>query len=393
MGLVAGPSLLPVPPSSSDMARKANAKRAGVGRRGAATAGTMSGVVRTATRAGSASADGTTQFMKKAASLDLLNGVSEKELTTIVKDLLFLEGVKKELRGILKRNPSEEEWARAISMDAGTFVERLEAGQRAKAMMLKANYRLVISICKKYLNKGIALEDLIAEGMQGLLRGVEKFDPTKGFRFSTYAHWWIRQAVTRSLSDESRTVRLPAHMIELLGRIQTAKADLIDELGTEPSTADIAKRANMTAERVKEILDLVRPTSSLDAPAGGDDDGMATMKDMIEDTRSSADEVLEEAMLRKDLTKIIMDLPEREATVIRLRFGLDGEVETTLEDIGAMIGLTRERIRQIEAKAVRMLRLKQREAMSVLHDYSSSSLASYGVELASRKSQGTNKTG
>ena len=187
--------------------------------------------------------------------------------------------------------------------------------------------------------------------------------------------------------------RLPAHMIELLGRIQTAKADLIDELGTEPSTADIAKRANMTAERVKEILDLVRPTSSLDAPAGGDDDGMATMKDMIEDTRSSADEVLEEAMLRKDLTKIIMDLPEREATVIRLRFGLDGEVETTLEDIGAMIGLTRERIRQIEAKAVRMLRLKQREAMSVLHDYSSSSLASYGVELASRKSQGTNKTG
>jgi len=182
-------------------------------------------------------------------------------------------------------------------------------------------------------------------------------------------------------------------MIELLGRIQTAKADLIDELGTEPSTADIAKRANMTAERVKEILDLVRPTSSLDAPAGGDDDGMATMKDMIEDTRSSADEVLEEAMLRKDLTKIIMDLPEREATVIRLRFGLDGEVETTLEDIGAMIGLTRERIRQIEAKAVRMLRLKQREAMSVLHDYSSSSLASYGVELASRKSQGTNKTG
>lgn len=182
-------------------------------------------------------------------------------------------------------------------------------------------------------------------------------------------------------------------MIELLGRIQTAKADLINELGAEPSTVDIAKRANMTPERVNEILELVRPANSLDAPAGGDDDGMTTMKDMIEDGRASADEVLEEVMLRKDLSSIIKDLPEREANVIRLRFGLDGEVETTLEDIGTMVGVTRERIRQIEAMAVRKLRLKQREAMSVLQEYSSSSLTSDGVELASRKSQGTNKTG
>ena len=269
---------------------------------------------------------------------------------------------------------------------------RLEAGQEAKAMMLKANYRLVISICKRYQNKGIALQDLIAEGVQGLLKGVEKFDPSKGFRFSTYAHWWIRQAVTRSLSDQGRTVRLPAHMIELLGKIQNAKTALISELGAEPSIEMLAARAEMTVERVKEVLELVKPSASLDAPAGDDDDGMTSAKDMLEDGRSTPDEVLEEVMLRKDLSNILQDLNEREAGVIRLRFGLDGETEATLDDLGAKFGLTRERIRQIESKALRKLQLKQKEAMSILREYSVSS-SEPGAEMAGRKSQGTNKTG
>ncbi len=322
--------------------------------------------------------------------MDLLNGISEKALTTIVKDLLFIERVKKDLRGILKRNPTTSEWARAINMDESTFTARLEAGQAAKAMMLKANHRLVIAVCKKYMNKGIGLQDLIAEGLQGLLRGVEKFDPSKGFRFSTYAHWWIRQAVTRSLSDQSRTVRIPAHMMELISRIEAAKQQLITEMGHEPSIEDIAKRAGMTPARINEIWELVRPSGSLDAAVGGDEDGGVTLQDMLEDERSTPDEVLDEVMMRKDLSAILHCLTEREAQVIRLRFGLDGERETTLEDIGVRVGLTRERIRQIESRAVRKLRMKQKEQHGVLKEYSMSEVS---VELAGRKSQGTNKQG
>ena len=178
-------------------------------------------------------------------------------------------------------------------------------------------------------------------------------------------------------------------MIEMLARIQNAKTELTNELGTEPSMAQIGQRADMTAERVKEVLEMVKPANSLDAPAGDDGDGMLSMKDMLEDSRSTPDEVLEEVMLRKDLCDILKDLTEREASVVRLRFGLDGETETTLEDIGAMFSLTRERIRQIEAKAVRKLRLKQREALSILKEYSGSTA---DVGLASRQSKGTNKT-
>ena len=273
-----------------------------------------------------------------------------------------------------------------------TFTARLDAGQEAKAMMLKANYRLVISICKRYQNKGIALQDLIAEGVQGLLKGVEKFDPSKGFRFSTYAHWWIRQAVTRSLSDQGRTVRLPAHMIEMLSRIQNAKAALTNELGAEPSMEQVAKRAEMTVDRIKEVLELVKPSASLDAATGDDDDGMASAKDMLEDGRSTPDEVLEEVMLRKDLSNILQDLDEREAGVIKLRFGLDGETEATLDEVGAKFSLTRERIRQIESKALRKLQMKQREAASILREYSNN-LSEPGAEFAGRRSHGTNKTG
>uniref|UniRef100_A0A7R9YYM0 RNA polymerase sigma-70 domain-containing protein n=1 Tax=Chlamydomonas euryale TaxID=1486919 RepID=A0A7R9YYM0_9CHLO len=334
-------------------------------------------------------ADGTTQFMKKAASLDLLSGVSEKELTAIVKDLLFLERVKGDLSSILRREPSTEEWAKAVGMDGRTFPARLTAGQAAKAMMLQANYRLVISVCKKYQNRGIALQDLITEGVQGLLRGVEKFDADKGFRFSTYAHWWIRQAVTRSLSDQGRTVRLPAHMYELLMRIQAAKQELSEEGGKEPSLDAVAAHMGLSTERVKEVLEMARPSGSLDQPVG-DDDGMASMKDMLEDERSTPDVVLDEVMLRRDLSSILSSLTEREAGVIRLRFGLEGEQEMTLEDIGLHFNVTRERVRQIEAKAVRKLKQKQRELVGILHEYAH---GESDIELVGRRSQGTNKTG
>ncbi|GAX75472.1 hypothetical protein CEUSTIGMA_g2915.t1 [Chlamydomonas eustigma] len=373
----------------SSHAKEVNAKRAKLSGRKVVARGVLEGMKRKSSRSTETSTDGTAQFMKQAASVDLLNGVSEKELTTIVKDLLFLEGVKKSMRSILKRNPSTAEWARAVSMDPEIFSERLLAGEHAKAMMLKANYRLVISICKKYQNKGIGLQDLITEGMNGLMKGVEKFDPTKGFRFSTYAHWWIRQAITRSLQDESRTVRLPAHILEILTRITSAKAELTTQLGVEPSMAQLSARLQLSPQKIREVLDMVKPSSSLDSAVGGEDEGMDSMKDLIEDPRSTPDEVLEEVMMRQDLSSILSDLSEREAYIMRLRFGIDGEQETTLEDIGAMVGLTRERIRQIEAKALRKLRLKQKEAASILKDYSE---VDQRFELAERSSSGTKKS-
>jgi RNA polymerase primary sigma factor len=274
-------------------------------------------------------------------------------------------------------------------MDPKTFAARVSAGQAAKAMMVQANYRLVISVCKKYQNRGIALHDLITEGVQGLLRGVEKFDPEKGFRFSTYAHWWIRQAVTRSLSDQGRTVRLPAHMYELLMKIKAATAELTEEGGREPSTEALSERTGLSPERIREVVVMARPSGSLDQPVG-DDDGMESMKDMLQDERSTPDEVLDEVMLRRDLKSILCQLSGREAGVIRLRFGLDGEREMTLEDIGTHFSVTRERIRQIEAKAVRKLKQKQRESVGILHEYSG---GSSNVEIAGRKSHGTMKQG
>ncbi|KAG1671644.1 hypothetical protein FOA52_006875 [Chlamydomonas sp. UWO 241] len=340
-------------------------------------------------KASTPSSDGTTNFMKKAATLDLLSGGGEKDLATIVKDLLFLERVKSELSVILRRQPSVNEWSRTVGMDPKTFAARVAAGQAAKAMMVQANYRLVISVCKKYQNRGIVLQDLITEGVQGLLRGVEKFDPEKGFRFSTYAHWWIRQAVTRSLSDQARTVRLPAHIYELLMKIKTATSELTEQGGREPSTAAISERTGLSGERIREIMQMARPSGSLDTPVG-EDDGMESMKDMLEDERSTPDEVLDEVMLRRDLASILCQLSDREAGVIRLRFGLDGESEMTLEDIGVHFSVTRERIRQIEAKAVRKLKQKQREVVGILHEYSSGASS---VEMTGRKSQGTNKQG
>lgn len=321
--------------------------------------------------------------------MDLLSGVSEKELTAIVQDLLFLERVKANLTSILARAPTVDEWARAVGMEPKTFAARMSAGQAAKAMMLQSNYRLVISVCKKYQNRGIALQDLIAEGVQGLLRGVEKFDADKGFRFSTYAHWWIRQAVTRSLSDQSRTVRLPAHMYELLVRIQAAKQALLEESGQEAGLDRVAEKCGLAVARVREVLEMSRPSGSLDQPVG-DDDGSVSMQDILEDERSTPDEVLDEVMLCRDLSSILDQLNEREAGVIRLRFGLDGEHEMTLEDIGTHFGVTRERIRQIEAKAVRKLKQKQRELVGILHEYSNGTSE---TEMTSRKSQGTNKSG
>lgn len=399
-----GPSLLPALASevdgtivtTSSSAKEANAKRARIGQRSRMSTGASA----TSTSSAPSSSQrglqsSSNQFLKSAGSHDLLTSASELDLALIVKDLLFLESVKKDIRGILRRDPTDSEWAKAVCMDEATFTARLFAGREAKAKMLQSNHRLVLSICSKYNNRGlgVSLQDLVTEGIQGLLKGVEKFDPTKGFKFSTYAHWWIRQAVSRSLSDQSRPVRVPGHLYEAYMKMQATKAQLLIELGREATMAELSKRSGLTSKVIIQVSNLPLQSTSLDAPLG-DDSGAATRQDMLEDVRATSEEVLEDVLLKRDLSQMLSELDEKEAGIVKLRFGLVGgdcseAPEVTLKDIGAKYNVTRERIRQIEAKAVRKLRQKHRASNSILSDYASDHVSH---ELVMRRSQGTNKT-
>lgn len=303
------------------------------------------------------STDGTTQLLRNIAAVDLLTAEEEKSLACVVQDLVFIERVKAELTGLLSREPTTAEWAEALNMRNSIDLERrCHVGVAAKSKMFEANHRLVVSICKKYLNRGSSLQDLICEGLQGLLKGIEKFDSTKGFRFSTYAHWWIRQAITRSLSDQSRIIRLPVHMYEQITKVKKMRGELRSKLNREPTHDEMAEATGTTPERLKELFRMLAPPQSMDAPVG-DSEGM-TMGDLIEDEdQVTPEEQLEMDMSKRDMDKVLSMLTERERTVISLRYGLgESGQEATLEEIGKVVGVTRERIRQIEAKALCKLR-------------------------------------
>lgn len=287
----------------------------------------------------------------KLSSADLLALLSQKNSMDSVRMYL------KEIGKIdLINFEKEVELAKAIEKGSG----------EARAHLINANLRLVVSIAKKYIGRGLTFLDLVQEGNQGLMRAVEKFDWKRGFKFSTYATWWIRQAITRAIADQAKTIRIPVHMVETINKVYKATRALTQRLGREPTIEEIAGEVGITVEKVEEIYRISQDTTSLATPVGDDEDSF--LGDFIEDlTQPSPYEETSKELLRESIEEVLESLDEREAKVLSLRFGLMGETPKTLEEVGKIFNVTRERIRQIEAKALRKLRHPSRRKK--LQDY------------------------
>lgn len=270
-------------------------------------------------------------------------------------------------RDLLKQKIREgkEHWATVVGLTAPDLEAVLKAGIKAKEHMIQANLRLVVSVAKKYQNRGLELLDLIQEGTLGLERAVDKFDPTKGYRFSTYAYWWIRQGITRAIATQSRTIRLPVHVTEKLNKIKKAQRQISQTQGCTPTLEDVAKLLDMTADQVREVLQKVPRSVSLEIRVGKDRD--TELGDLLETKDASPEDNLVRESLQRDLRNLLAELTDREQEVIQLRYGLDDGKTYSLAEIGRVLELSRERVRQIEAKALQKLRQPKRR--NLMRDY------------------------
>ncbi len=304
-------------------------------------------------------------YLQEIGRIRLLRADEEIELARKIAELLQLERIREQLWERLEREPYDSEWAEEVKLPLSAFRHRLYVGRRAKDKMVQSNLRLVVSIAKKYMNRGLSFQDLIQEGSLGLIRAAEKFDHEKGYKFSTYATWWIRQAITRAIADQSRTIRLPVHLYETISRIKKTTKLLSQEMGRKPTEEEIATRMEMTIEKLRFIAKSAQLPISLETPIGKEED--SRLGDFIESDGETPEDQVSKNLLREDLEKVLDSLSPRERDVLRLRYGLDDGRMKTLEEIGQIFNVTRERIRQIEAKALRKLRHPNRN--SVLKEY------------------------
>ena len=300
-----------------------------------------------------ATADPVKDYLKQIGKVALLNAELEVELAKRIEAGLFAE----------EKLATDKKLSREAERDLKWVVKD---GQRAKSHLLEANLRLVVSLAKRYTGRGMQFLDLIQEGNLGLIRAVEKFDYTKGYKFSTYATWWIRQAITRAMADQARTIRIPVHMVEVINKLARVQRQLLQDLGREPTPEELARELDMTPEKVVEVQKYGREPISLSTPLG--EDGDSEFGDLIEDTEAVVPaDAVGFTMLQRELERILDSLHPREAGVIRSRFGLGDGVQKTLDQIGEEFGVTRERIRQIESKTMSKLRHPSRSQM--LRDY------------------------
>ena len=304
-------------------------------------------------------------YLQEIGRIRLLRPDEEIELARKIADLLHLEEVASQFEADHGHHPDNKEWAVLVEMPPIKFRRRLMLGRRAKEKMVQSNLRLVVSIAKKYMNRGLSFQDLIQEGSLGLIRAAEKFDHEKGYKFSTYATWWIRQAITRAIADQSRTIRLPVHLYETISRIKKTTKTLSQEFGRKPTEEEIAESMEMTIEKLRFIAKSAQLPISLETPIGKEED--SRLGDFIEADIENPEQDVAKNLLREDLEGVLATLSPRERDVLRLRYGLDDGRMKTLEEIGQIFDVTRERIRQIEAKALRKLRHPNRNG--VLKEY------------------------
>ena len=304
-------------------------------------------------------------YLQEIGRIRLLRPDEEIELARKIADLLQLEELANQFEADNGHYPDTKEWAALVEMPLVKFRRRLMLGRRAKEKMVQSNLRLVVSIAKKYMNRGLSFQDLIQEGSLGLIRAAEKFDHEKGYKFSTYATWWIRQAITRAIADQSRTIRLPVHLYETISRIKKTTKTLSQEFGRKPTEEEIAESMEMTIEKLRFIAKSAQLPISLETPIGKEED--SRLGDFIEADIENPEQDVAKNLLREDLEGVLATLSPRERDVLRLRYGLDDGRMKTLEEIGQIFDVTRERIRQIEAKALRKLRHPNRNG--VLKEY------------------------
>ncbi|MBW4532873.1 MAG: RNA polymerase sigma factor, RpoD/SigA family [Pleurocapsa minor HA4230-MV1] len=299
-------------------------------------------------------------FFKEMARYPLLTAEEEIILANDVKLMLRVEKVRQKLREKNQEQPTKEELSAEMGLESPRQLDLLlYRGKVAKRKMIRSNLRLVVSIAKRYLNRGVPFLDLIQEGAIGLNRATEKFDPNKGYKFSTYAYWWIRQAITRTIANDARTIRLPIHIVEKLNKLKKAQRNLKQRLQRNPSEDELAQELKISPPQLRQLLELRRQSLSLNHRVGKAED--TELVDLLEDSELQLpEERMSETMMRQDITDVLDDvLTQREKDVICLRYGLSTSQPYTLEEVGGMFSLSRERVRQIQSKAMRKLRRPQ----------------------------------